>query len=152
MRRLVPFFICAALALAGGRPNFSGTWKQNAARSDFNGLPAPISVVDIITHQEPWLHLTQTVVGPHGDSTTSEHDFSTDNKERAGKPRNYTERSTVRWDGNALVFISRRDYNGREMTIRERWTVSADGSSLVKERVSPSPKGEIRQTFVLERQ
>jgi hypothetical protein len=143
--------LALTLAVAETKPDFSGTWKQNSSRSSFAGMAAPISVTDIITHKDPDLHLTQTVVGPQGDSITSEHDFFTDGRESAGKSRNYTEKNTVKWEGNALV-VSRRDYGGREVALRERWTLSTDGKTLVKDRVSPSRNGEVKQTFVLEKQ
>ena len=146
------FALIASLAWAQPKPNFSGTWKQDNARSSFGGLPAPISVVDIVTHKEPDIHLTQTVVGPQGDSVTSEHDYATDGREQTGKSRNYTEKSTVKWEGNSLVFENKRDYSGREVIIRERWTLSTDGKTLTKERAAPGAKGEVRQTFVFEKQ
>src|ERR1700736_546394 len=149
--------LLAALALAQTKPNFSGTWKQDNAKSSFGGLAAPISVSAIITHKEPDIHLTQTVVGPQGDSVTSEHDYATDGREQTGKSRNYTEKNSVKWEGNSLVFESKRDYSGREVVIRERWTFSSDGKTLTKERVSPAAtgagaKGEVKQTFVFDKQ
>ena len=144
--------LLAALALAQTKPNFSGTWKQDNAKSSFGGLAAPISVSAIITHKETDIHLTQTVVGPQGDSVTSEHDYSTDGREQTGKSRNYTEKNSVKWEGNSLVFESKRDYSGREVIIRERWTLSSDGKTLTKERVSPGAKGEVKQTFVFDKQ
>ena len=150
--KLALALVALTLAAAETKPDFSGTWKQNSSRSNFAGQAVPISVTDIITHKEPDLHLTQTVVGPQGDSTTSEHDFFTDGRESAGKSRNYTEKNTVKWEGNSLVFVTRRDYAGREVALRERWTLSADGKTLMKERVSPGRNGEVKQTFVLEKQ
>lgn len=150
--RLAAILLAASLACAQPKPNFSGTWKQDHAKSTFSNLPAPISVTDIITHKEPNLHLTQTVVGPQGDSVTSEHDFSTEGREQSGKSRNYTEKNTVQWEGNSLVFINRRDYNGREKVIREIWTLSEDRKALTKQRFTQGAKGEVKQTFVLEKQ
>jgi hypothetical protein len=147
--------LLVALAFAPPKPDFSGTWKQDNARSNFANLPAPISVIDIITHKDPLLHLTQTVVGPQGDSVTSEHDYSTDGREQAGKSPKYTEKTSVTWDGNGLVFTNTRDYGGREVVIRERWELSPDGKTLTKERFSPVPraaaKADVKQTFVLEK-
>ncbi len=144
--------VYASLVYAQPKPNFSGTWKQDNAKSTFSNLPAPISVTDIINHKEPVIHLTQTIVGPQGDSVTSEHDFSTDGREQTGKSRNYTEKNTVQWEGNSLVFTNRRNYNSRELVIREVWTISQDGKILTKERFTPAAKGEVKQTFVLDRQ
>lgn len=144
--------IAVLLAYAQPKPNFSGAWKQDNARSTFANLPAPISVTDIIVHKDPNIHLTQTVVGPQGESETSEHDFSTDGREESGKSRNYTEKTAVQRDGSSLVFTNRRDYNGRIVVIREIWSLSQDGKTLTKQRITPGPKGEVKQTFVLEKQ
>ena len=151
MRALV-FLAAVALACAQPKPDFSGTWKQDNAKSQFAGQPAPIAVTDIVTHKEPDLHLTQTVVGPQGDSITSEHDYSTAGQERTGASRNYTERNTVKWEGSSLVFTSTRDYKGRQAVIRERWTLLEDGRSIRKERFTPVAKGELKQVFVLDKQ
>ncbi|MGI8741165.1 MAG: hypothetical protein ACR2NN_01080 [Bryobacteraceae bacterium] len=150
--KLVALLVVATLAYAQPKPNFSGTWKQDNAKSNFANLPVPISVTDVITHKEPSLHLTQTIVGPQGDSVTSEHDYATDGREQTGKSRNYTEKNTVQWEGNSLVFTNKRDYNGREVLIREVWILSPHGKTLTKERFTPGAKGEVKQTFVLEKQ
>ena len=148
--------LLASMAFAPPKPDFSGTWKQENSKSNFANLPAPISVTDIITHRDPALHLTQTIVGAQGDSVTSEHEYSTDGREQTGKSRNYTEKNTVKWEGNALVFTNTRDYSGREVILRERWELSDDGKTLTKERFSPvsksGSKGEVKQMFVLEKQ
>lgn len=141
-----------ALAVAAQKPDFSGTWKQDNAKSQFAGQPAPIGLTDIVRHKEPDLHLTQTVVGPQGDSITSEHDYSTTGQERTGSSRNYTEKNSVKWEGASLVFTNTRDYNGRQIVIRERWTLSEDGRTIRKERFTPGPKGELKQVFVLDKQ
>ena len=142
----------AALALALPKPNFSGTWKQDNARSHYGDAPAPISVTDIISHQDPDLHLTETIVGQQGDSVTAEHDFATDGREQASKSSNYTEKHTVKWEGASLVFEYKRDYDGRQEVIYERWTLSPDGKTLTKERTTPASKSDAKQTLVLDKQ
>ena len=43
----------AASLAAQSKPNFSGTWKLNVAKSDFGVLPPSNGRTDIIDHQDP---------------------------------------------------------------------------------------------------
>jgi len=43
----------ASIALAVDKPNFSGDWKMNAAKSNFGAIPAPATYTRKVTHAEP---------------------------------------------------------------------------------------------------
>ena len=57
-RQTIRLFPLALLTLAFGmahaqaKPNFTGTWKVNVAKSDFGAMPAPDSRTDKITHED----------------------------------------------------------------------------------------------------
>jgi len=59
-------FFAALLAASWGllqaqaKPNFSGTWKLNAGKSNFGPMPAPETRTDKITHQDPDLKYSFT--------------------------------------------------------------------------------------------
>ena len=43
----------ASMAFAADKPNFSGDWKLNAAKSNFGPIPPPTSYTRKIAHAEP---------------------------------------------------------------------------------------------------
>src|SRR5205807_10390867 len=92
-----------AKASSGSKPNFSGVWKLNVAKSDFGVLPGPESRTDTIEHTEPAIKIATKEEGPQGkrDYVIS---LTTDGKENTNTPGPGVElKSTSNWEGNALV-------------------------------------------------
>jgi hypothetical protein len=54
--------VIATTVMAADKPNFSGNWKINMAKSDFGPAPPAPSFVIHVTHSEPSL----TIVQEHG--------------------------------------------------------------------------------------
>ena len=75
-----------------------------------------------------------------------------------GKPNESSDRegdkftTTVKWDGNTLVFETTEKEQTRTLGTREIWTISDDGKTLTKKRHSSGPRGDTDQTYVLEKQ
>jgi hypothetical protein len=65
---LLTFLVALPLttAFAQQKPDFSGTWKLNVAKSDFGALPGPESRTDVITHKDPSLSNSVTAEGAQG--------------------------------------------------------------------------------------
>ena len=76
--------MCAVVAQAV--PSLSGEWKMVPAKSDFGQMPAPTSMVQKITHNDPELKVVSTQVSERGEFTT-ELTYTTDGKECANKTR-----------------------------------------------------------------
>jgi hypothetical protein len=61
--------VCLMLLLAvtikdqGAKPDLSGTWNLDLAKSDFAGAPAPDSMVQVIEHIDSNLFFTTSVMG-----------------------------------------------------------------------------------------
>ena len=91
------------LLAAQAKPNFSGTWKLNAGKSNFGPMPAPEARTDKITHQDPDLKDSFTQSGPMGD-VTAEMKYSTDGKETTSTVRGNQIKSTAKWEGDELAF------------------------------------------------
>lgn len=55
--------VLVALVLAGvqpaAKPDFSGDWKMNSAKSDFGAVPGPSLMTRKITHAEPALTIVE---------------------------------------------------------------------------------------------
>ncbi len=145
--------LAAAFGLAGAqaKPNFSGAWKLNAGRSDFGAMPAPDSRADKITHQEPDLTDSFTQSGQMGE-VSAELKYSTDGKETTNTIRGIEIKSTAKWEGDDLVIAGKGSFNGADVTLNDRWSLSADGKTLTIQRHVNSPMGETDQKIVLEKQ
>jgi hypothetical protein len=150
-------FSAALLAAAFGllqaqaKPNFSGTWKLNASKSDFGAMPAPDTRTDKITHEDPDLKDSYTQSGQMGE-VTAEMKYSTDGKETTNSVRGNEIKTTAKWEGDDLAIDGKASLNGADVTLKDRWSLSADGKTLTIQRHVNSPMGETDQKIVLEKQ
>lgn len=136
--------------LAQSKPNFSGEWKMVPAKSDYGMMPAPTTAVQKITHNDPELKVVNTQTGDQGTFTT-ESTYTTDGKECVNKGRMGDIKSTLKWDGNALVIDSKLDFQGTEVAITNRWTLSEDGKTLSMNMHFASGMGEGDAKIVYEK-
>jgi hypothetical protein len=139
------------LAQAQAKPNFTGNWKLNAGKSDFGAMPAPDSRTDKITHEDPDLRDSFTQSGQMGEFT-AEMRYSTDGKETTNTIRDNQIKSTAKWEGDELTIDGKAQFNGADVTMKDRWSLSADGKTLTINRHVTSPMGETDQKIVLEKQ
>jgi len=142
----------ATSMLAQSKPNFSGTWKLNVAKSDFGPVPAPDSRTDMIDHSDPALKVSTSVVGgPQGnmDATSS---YTTDGKEATNHMGPREIKATVVWEGPKLVVNAKTTYQEAELTIKSVWTLSEDGKTLTQNVHFVTPMGEADQTLLYDKQ
>jgi hypothetical protein len=123
--------LCTAeAAIAADKPDFTGEWTLNIAKSDFADKPEPVSSVLKIDHKDPSLKLIRFIVTDDGEITT-ETLYSTDGKEIPNKGPDGRDRKTVaKWDGSTLVIETPSKVNGLEFTIKWKWTLLEDGKTL----------------------
>ena len=148
---LAAAFAVAIAAPAAAAPNFSGSWKMNASKSDYGPIPAPDKLERKITHEDPSLKMTTVQSGQQGE-ITSNIAYKTDGSESINKIRDMEIKSVAKWDGDALTVASKRDFQGTEITINERWTLSADGKVLTIVNKINTPQGEFETKVVLDKQ
>jgi hypothetical protein len=141
--------MCAVMAQA--KSDFTGEWKLDVAKSDFGPMPAPQSMVQKITHQEPNLKVVSTQVSERGEFT-SERNYTTDGKECVNKMRNSEVKSTLKWDGDTLVIDSKLEFQGNPISTSERWSLSGDGKVLTIKSHFSSSQGEGDTTRVFNKQ
>jgi len=141
----------ATSMLAQSKPNFSGTWKLNIAKSDFGPLPAPDSRTDVITQNEPTIKIDVDSKGGQGDFAGTLN-YTTDGKEVTNKMGPRDVKSTLAWEGSHLVVNSKLSFNDAEVTIKSVWTLSDDGKTLSQDAHINSPMGELDTKQVFERQ
>lgn len=139
---------CAAFA----KPNLSGDWKLNPAKSDFGPMPAPEKMTRKIGHKDPVLKSIQVQSGQQGE-VTSELTYTTDGKESVNKTARGEVKGTAKWENDSIVIDSKREIQGvGEITQHEVWSLSADGKTLTVVNKLNTPQGEFEIKTVLEKQ
>src|SRR5579863_1311818 len=105
----------ASIALAADKPNFSGDWKLNPAKSNMGPVPAPTSYTRKVTHAEPSITIedtqTGTALGDQHDTRT----YTTDGKEIAYQANGASIKGSVTWEGEALMLNSKASVQGMDI-------------------------------------
>ncbi|MEO8029075.1 MAG: hypothetical protein ABI823_21520 [Bryobacteraceae bacterium] len=149
-RRII---VVAALTLAlaamasAQKPNFSGTWKLDPAKSDFGPQPVPDTMSVKVTHDDPKLKIFQS--GPQGDSEMA---FTTDGKEVTNQMQGMDVKGVAKWEGAALVVDNKLDLGGTEVTFKQTYALSEDGKVLTNKTHIVSPQGEFDMKIVFNKQ
>ncbi len=155
LRKLLSIAFLLALPLtaivAQQKPDFSGTWKLNVAKSEFGALPGPQSRTDVIIHKGPSFSDSVTAETAEGKQQYTTN-YTTDGKEAVNKigPRDVN--TTVKWSGNGLVFSSKLLYNDSDVTVETTWALSGDGKTLTISAHYASTLGETDQKLIYEKQ
>jgi len=146
--------LAACATWAQDKPNFTGDWKLNKAKSDL-GMMAdriPEDFVIKVDHKEPELK----IINPGMRGGNQESKITTDGKEsvtkRQGPMGEVTARSVARWEGEALTVKTNIEMGNNTMDQSERWTLAKDGRTLTIERRSSTPMGDFEIKQVLEKQ
>lgn len=151
------WFLTAFALLVGvagavqAKPNFSGDWKLNVDKSDFGPMPPPTSMTMKIDHADPDLKVNTAMSGAQGDMTVDAK-YNTEGKETTNQFGPMEVKSTANWEGDELVMNMKFDANGTEITIKGKWSLSADGKTLTQASHFNSPQGEMDVKYVLEKQ
>lgn len=146
--------ITLAMGLAGAaqaKPNFSGDWKLNVDKSEFGPMPPPTSMSVKIDHTDPDLKVATQQSGAQGDMNY-EVKYTTDGKESTNTIGPMEAKSTATWDSDDLIVNTKLDANGMQITIKGKWSLSADGKTLTQSSHLTSPQGEIDLKQVFEKQ
>ncbi|HTP86464.1 MAG TPA: hypothetical protein VMJ34_05945 [Bryobacteraceae bacterium] len=141
----------AAFAADDVKPNFSGTWKLNAEKSDFGPMPGPDSRTDTIDHKEPVVKESVAMSSSQGDMNW-DLTYTTDGKESKNTVMGSEMTSTAKWDGNTLVVDSKANFGGSDMTIHGTMVLSDDGKTLTRQAHFSGPMGEGDQKLVFDKQ
>lgn len=151
MSALFVIAITANMAVAGDKPDFSGTWKIDLNKSVFGPAPPPTSMTLIIDHRDPDISLHQSSTGPEGDRNVIAK-YSTAGKETVNDFMGTPVKSKAHWDGKTLVIDSSLDSGGAEVKLTQKWILSDGGKTLTDVLSSSSAQGDLEITFVLIKQ
>jgi hypothetical protein len=126
--------LALGLVQAQAKSDFSGTWKANAAKSDFGPMPPPDSMTQKIVHADPSLKVNVAQTGGGGDMTY-DMVYTTDGKECVNHMGGDNEiRTSLKWEGDDLVGDSKGSYEGNDFTAKDRWTLSDGGKTMTLQR------------------
>lgn len=133
------FFATAAFALPSAAQNakLNGTWKLNAAKSDFGQFPPPSSETDVITINGADFKQHVTSETARGTSQYT-RGCTIDGKETALSPDNpnahigpvLLEKIQCAWEGGSLVIIEGFKMQGSDGTDKLTYSVSDDGNTM----------------------
>lgn len=119
------------------RPDLSGTWELNVARSDLRDDRYALSLNEAgvtILHHDPEFKLERRF--RQGNLLTEDSIFYTDGRgeSNATQTSQGTVKSSTRWEGRKLVsrYALRRVVAGKQETVDvvDEWSLSGDGRTL----------------------
>ena len=157
MKRVTVLAVAAAVVLpfaarAQSKPDFSGTWTMDAAKSD----PAPQGRGGgggggggTLTVKQTATELAITSEGRQGPQTlTYKLDGSESSNQVMGRGGAQTVKSTAKWDGSSLVIETTRDFNGTAVTTKDVRRLDNGGKEMVVESTTQTPNGEQKRKVV----
>jgi len=134
------------------RPDFSGTWVLDTARTEFGNIPGGRwrARVDVIEHRDPALR--QSLYMDNGvRRDTTHYVYNTAGRPVANRVDKQDITATVQWQGSDLRLVSKTRLMLIEMTLDETWRLSPDGRTLTMTRLLKYPLGEGRAKLVFTR-
>jgi hypothetical protein len=144
----ITYILIVAASVSAQAPSLSGTWKLNAAQSDYGADTPPKSFTVTLAIQEPTLHLAVAAVTSDDREQKYTMELTTDGKPVMSKGRRNSSDS-ARWDGPTLVL----EHNEQNYTFIRRIAVSADGNTATSKNVFKITDGQdVVTTEVFDRQ
>jgi hypothetical protein len=136
---------------APAKPNLTGDWKLNPAKSAFGQMPAPSSMTQKVVHEDPSLKVSSKQTSDMGEFAF-DATYTTDGKESTNTIMDNPAKSVVTWDGGTLLIETKGKFGDADFKMNDKWTLSADGKVLTIDRHFTSSFGEGDQKMVLEKQ
>ena len=144
----------AGLSLAADKPNFSGDWKLNTAKSNFGPIPAPATYLRKVTHAEPSITIEDTQTGSAlGGDQHDTRTYTTDGKEITYQANGADVKSGATWDGDALQISSKVSLQDMELVVKDKISLGDDGKTMTDSvHIAVPQQGDIELTLVFEKQ
>ena len=129
------------MLVAAGKPDYSGHWVIDLAKSDFGMMPPPDKMERDIDHKDPQLAIKTLQKSERGEFTTDSK-YTTDGNEATIQVRGRDAKVIAKWVAGKLEVNTKSEFNGMEFTQNETWTLSSDGKTLTIDNVIKAPQGE----------
>ncbi len=147
LRRILLLAVPAVLMMAADKPDYSGHWVVNLAKSDFGMLPPPDKMERDIDHKDPQISIQSLQKSERGEFKTDSK-YSTDGKEATVQMRGRDAKVTANWKDNRLTVATKSEFQGTQITQKETWTLSGDGKTLTIDNEIAAPQGEFKTKLV----
>jgi hypothetical protein len=141
----------SAAPATGAKPNYSGTWKLNVAKSDFGPIPGPDTRTDVIEHKDPTLKVSTSQDGAQGKQEYTLN-MTTDGKEAINKPGGLEVKSIGGWEANNLVINVKLKFQDNDVEAKTTWLLSEDGKTMTQNQHLTTAMGELDQKMIFEKQ
>ena len=151
--------VLACASFAQDKPNFSGTWILDVAKSDFGPVPGPTSETEKIEQNGQTIKISASAEGEQGKQQFT-FTYVTDGKEitvspdaPAAHPAPEVTMQSISsaWEGATLVVHQKLLYGTEPVTGVSRYTLSPDGNVLTVNSDYESAMGPAARTFVFEK-
>lgn len=142
-----------ALCLPGAeKPDFSGVWKLNNAKSDFGPMPSgPDKFERTIDHKDPNIKMT-TVQAFQGQERSNDVEYVIDGQEKTVETPMGPIKVTPAWKGDNLEITVKREIQGSQIKSVETWSLSEEGKVLTVKTDISTPQGDFSLKFVMDKQ
>ncbi len=154
MKRTALAVILLAFALSGttfaqGKPDLSGTWALDPAKSDLGGGRRPPASVTIVLRQTPETLSIERNLGTRTETAV----LKLDGSESVNKlPSGAEKKSRAKWTGSTLTSDAEANVQGSAVKTHEVWSLSADGKVMTLDVTLQSATGEKKQKLVYYKQ
>ena len=134
------FFVLTGIAFAAAKPNFSGTWKMDRARSF--GLPPDMNVTLVITQKDDRIELETKMIQPNNERSVKDS-YVIDGKEYEFTPQVAPNQPPAKGKRTATWLPGDKGLQISEVTTTEspngavqsqvvrKWTISNPGELVV---------------------
>ena len=147
---LLVLWSASALAQEAPRPNLSGTWLLDKAKSKLQA-PAPDTSILYIDHSGKRFRLTRAHV-VDGEADLFRILVLTDGKDDVKKWKDHRIANRCRWEGDELILESRERLGRKETLTVMKHSLSPDGQTLTVEERFAGPERKYENTLVLQRE
>ena len=148
IRSILLALLLAACAFSA---DFSGSWKMDPAKSDFGLLPMPDSVTLDVKQSESSIQVKFAQEGGRAPGQYT-HEYATGGKESVNQLMGSEMKTVVAKKGDALEFTGKVSYRGRDLTIKDLWTLAQDGKSMLYKRTIASAEVTFEATMTMIKQ
>lgn len=140
------------------KPDLSGTWTLNLAKSDYDQVPPPQDETIVFSHNGSTYSIATTSDNERGKEVYT-LPFTTDGTETPTPKGIFADTATLQylstkgeWQGAALVLTQKIIYQGGAGSLKSTFTLSADGKILTRMMHISVDQGDFDTTSVYEKQ
>jgi hypothetical protein len=152
LKAVIMIAALACIAVAADKPNFSGDWKLNAAKSNFGPIPAPTTYERKVTHAEPSVTIEDTQTGTALGDQHDKRTYMTDGTEISYQANGADVKGGMTWDGDTLLINSKASIQGMDIVIKDKITLGEGGKTLTDAVHIETGQGDLDLTLVFDKQ